>query len=160
MPNFLDSFETNFFPYYPFFSKILGSPFHLGGLGNCLIALVERLALQTPLFSKFKAQTRPVIPPPIIVTIGSSKTGAMNITCSWLEVFLRIDLLDVPYDDFLRFLEVGILLGWDVVQVRVRVLGKKVAGLHEGFRGWEMREEGKKDRHGFLEGEGKGLMRI
>ena len=69
------------------------------------------------------------------MTIGSSKTGAMNIACSWLEVFLRIDLLDVPYDDFLRFLEAGLLLGWDVVQVRVRVLGKKVAGLHEGFRG-------------------------
>ena len=43
---FLHSSETKFFfPYYPFFSKILGPPFHLGVLGNCLIGLVERLAL-------------------------------------------------------------------------------------------------------------------
>ena len=69
----------------------------------------------------------------------------MNTTCSWLKVFLRLDLLEVPYDDFLLFLEVGLLLGWDVLQVRVRVLGKKVLrneGL-KGFRGLEMREEGK-----------------
>ena len=39
---FLDSPETKFFfPYYPFFSKILGPPFHLGALGNCLTRLLE-----------------------------------------------------------------------------------------------------------------------
>ena len=43
---FFDSFETkNFFPYYPFFSKILEPPFHLRALGNCLIGLVEGPAL-------------------------------------------------------------------------------------------------------------------
>ena len=43
---FLDSSKTKiFFPYYPFFSKILGSLFHLGALGNCLIGLVEESAL-------------------------------------------------------------------------------------------------------------------
>ena len=35
-----------FFSYYPFFSKILGPPFYLGALGNCLIGLVEGSALQ------------------------------------------------------------------------------------------------------------------
>ena len=106
---------------------------------------VSKTVDRTPLFSKFKAQTRPAIPPPIIATTGSSETGAVNTTCSWLKVFLRLDLLEVPYDDFLLFLEVGLLLGWDVVQVRVRVLGKKVVRNEgfKGFRGLEMREEGK-----------------
>ena len=44
---FLDSSETKlFFTYYLFFSKILGPAFHLEGLGNCLIGLVEELALR------------------------------------------------------------------------------------------------------------------
>ena len=33
--------NQNFFSYYPFFSKILGPPFHLEALGNFLIVLVE-----------------------------------------------------------------------------------------------------------------------
>ena len=48
MPDFfLDSSETFFFffAFYPFFSKILGSSFHLGALSNCLIGLVEGQAL-------------------------------------------------------------------------------------------------------------------
>ena len=128
---------------------------------------VSKTVDRTPLFSKFKAQTRPAIPPPIIATTGSSEMGAVNTTCSWLKVFLRLDLLEVPYDDFLLFLEVGLLLGWDVVQVRVRVLGKKVLrneGL-KGFRGLEMREEGKEwmeDEVGmvFFGGRRKWSMRI
>ena len=37
---FLNHLKLFFFsPYYPFFSKILGPPFHLGALGNCLIRL-------------------------------------------------------------------------------------------------------------------------
>lgn len=68
----------------------------------------------------------------------------VNITCSCLNVFLRLDLLEVPCDGFLRFLEVGfwpfivaLLLGsglglgselgfvWHL-QGRIRVLGEKV----------------------------------
>ena len=46
VPDFFDSFETKiFFPYYPFFSKILEPPFHLRALGNCLIGLVKGPAL-------------------------------------------------------------------------------------------------------------------
>ena len=46
---FLNHLKLFFFsPYYPFFSKILGPPFHLGALGNCLIGPVEGPAL--PLF--------------------------------------------------------------------------------------------------------------
>lgn len=47
---------------------------------------------------------RPAIPPPMIATEGSSDNGAVNMTCSWLKDFLRIDLR--PNDDFLGFLEV------------------------------------------------------
>jgi hypothetical protein len=71
----------------------------------------------------------------------------VNTTCSWIKVFLRLDLLEVPYDDFLRFLEVGLFLlgsgadlGWEV-QVRIRVLVGHEG--FKGFRGWKMSEEGK-----------------
>ena len=68
----------------------------------------------------------------------------MNITCSCLKVFLRIDLLEVPYDDFLWFLEESLLLGWDVQQVMVRVvLGKKEVRNGGGGHGvfWRAREK-------------------
>jgi hypothetical protein len=112
---------------------------------------VSKTVDRTPLFSKFKAHIRPDIPPPIIATSGSSETGVVNITCSCLNVFLITDLLEVPYDGFPRFLEVGLGafmvalllglgLGWPV-QVRMRVLGDK-EGLG-GFRVLKMVEEGK-----------------
>ena len=48
--NFLDSSETNFFPYYCFISKILGPLFHLGALGNCLPCESQgvRVSFHTP----------------------------------------------------------------------------------------------------------------
>lgn len=48
---------------------------------------------------------RPEMPPPMMATSGSSEKGTVKVTCSWLKVFFRIDLLELPYDDFLRFLE-------------------------------------------------------
>lgn len=78
----------------------------------------------------------------MIATAGSSDSGAVNMTCSWLKDFLRIDFREAPYDAFLGFLEVGFWpcmelaffgLGFDwepETRVRVRVLGsvvKKVA---------------------------------
>lgn len=85
-----------------------------------------------------------------------------KVTCSWLNVFLRIDLLEVPYDDLLLFLEVGfwpsiagLLLGVGFglglglgreVHVKVGILGnaRTKRGL-ENFgvaKGWRMREVG------------------
>ena len=51
---------------------------------------------------------RPAMPPPTIPTTGSSEIGAAKLTCSWLKLFFRTDLLELPYDgDFTRPLEAG-----------------------------------------------------
>lgn len=111
-----------------------------------------------PLFSKFKAHIKPAIPPPIIATTGSLETGAENITCSWLNVFLRIDLLEVPYDGFLLLLEVdfgafvvdlflglGLGMGCDEL-VSVRVLKEKQWDEDfGGLRARDTREEEEKE---------------
>ena len=60
---------------------------------------------RTPRFSKKVAQMRPEMPPPMMATRGSSESGAVKVTCSWLKVFLRADLLEAPYDGFRRVLE-------------------------------------------------------
>lgn len=72
-----------------------------------------------------------------------------------MNVFLRIDLLEEPYDDFLVFLDVGLrpslvgllLFGLEVMQVRVFMCSERE--VESVFlwvlilRGWRVREERK-----------------
>ena len=72
-----------------------------------------------------------------------------------MNVFLRIDLLEEPYDDFLVFLDVGLrpsmvgllLFGLEMVQVRIFMGSERE--VESGFlwvlilRGWRAREERK-----------------
>lgn len=88
---------------------------------------------RTPLFSKKRAQRRPDMPPPIIATTGSSETGAVNLTCSWMNVFFKTDLLEELY--FL--LRNGAFLLLVVLQSIVVVI--EWNGEWQGFvsfRGW------------------------
>lgn len=82
----------------------------------------------------------------------------MKLTCSWVKVFLRTDLLEAPYDDFLRFLEVGFWpsmagrflglgLGWELhvivgFALRRVVIKFGVVVSWEVLRGLRKREEG------------------
>lgn len=72
-----------------------------------------------------------------------------------MNVFLRTDLLEVPYDDFLVFLDVGLrpsmvgllLFGLEVVQIKVFMGSERE--VESDFlwvlilRGWRVREERK-----------------
>lgn len=85
----------------------------------------------------------------IIVIFGLLEIGVENIICFWVNVFLRIDFLEVLYDDFLGFLWVGLFwvciiveLIWGLwdrevwgLKIRVRVLGV--------LRGWELKGDRK-----------------
>lgn len=66
---------------------------------NNKLLTVSKTVERIPLSSRVAAQTRPAIPPPIMPTTGSDLTGEVNTTCSWLNDFLIIDLLEVPYED-------------------------------------------------------------
>lgn len=92
---------------------------------------VSKTVDRIPLFSKNWAQIRPDMPPPITATTGSSDIGAVNLTCSWMKLFFKTDLLEVPYDDFL--LGFFLFIGPHFV---IRVLWFGVNKRPEDLRGW------------------------
>ena len=83
-----------FFPYYPFFSKILEPPFYLGALGNCLIFLMEGLAL-----SRVKQGKNPIMINLITIhpSVPSNLKSQHNFTKTTLIFFLTNFLIDTIF---------------------------------------------------------------